>query len=135
MQDLTPPGEGTDRVELPLIYVVDDEAMLLELMTIILEPAGYRVETFRDAAQALSAFAAAKPRPALVVTDYSMPSMNGTALMEECRLLEPAQRFLLLSGTIEPETFAGCSCRPNGFLGKPYDAEELAAKVRSLLAD
>ena len=40
----------------PLIFVVDDEPMLLELATVILEPLGYNVKTFRDPQTALDAF-------------------------------------------------------------------------------
>src|SRR5712691_13283287 len=54
-----------------LIYVVDDEPMLLELAAVILEPLGYRVKTFRDPQSALQSFADARPRPALLITDYA----------------------------------------------------------------
>ena len=46
-----------------LIYVVDDEPMLLELAAVILEPQGYNLQTFRDPEMALQTFDAAKPRP------------------------------------------------------------------------
>src|SRR5215471_2316673 len=63
-----------------LIYVVDDEPMLLELASVILQPLGYIVKTFRDATSALEAFKAAKPLPVLLITDYSMHEMNGMDL-------------------------------------------------------
>src|SRR5579863_9564609 len=84
----------------PLVYVVDDEAMLLELAAVILEPLGYEILTFRDPEAALEAFARARQRPALLITDYAMHSMNGMDLIQECRRLEPGQKVLLLSGTV-----------------------------------
>src|SRR5438105_2412689 len=59
-----------------LIYVVDDEPMLLELASVILEPLGYEVKTFRDGESAAEAFASAKPRPDLIITDFAMHAMN-----------------------------------------------------------
>ena len=65
-----------------LIYVVDDEPMLLELASVILEPLGYPVETFRSPETALRAFELAEPKPALIITDYAMHAMNGLELAE-----------------------------------------------------
>lgn len=117
----------------PVIYVVDDEPMLLELACIILEPVGYEVQTFRDPESALKTFKAAQPRPALVITDFAMHSLTGTELLEACRRLEPAQKVLLISGTIGPEVFSNAPCKPDSFLPKPYHARQLLEAVKSLL--
>ena len=60
----------------PLVFAVDDEPMLLELVVLVLEPLGFRVRTFRDPATALRAFALANPRPAVIVTDYAMHTIT-----------------------------------------------------------
>src|SRR5258707_14093460 len=80
-----------------LIYVVDDEPMLLELAAVILEPLGYSVKTFRDPQSALAAFTAARPRPGLLITDFSMHRMNGMGLLEACGRLRPDQKVLMIS--------------------------------------
>ena len=67
------------------IFVVDAEPMLLEMAVMILEPLHYRVRTFRDPHTALAEFSAAKPRPALVVTDYAMHTMSGMDLIRPIR--------------------------------------------------
>ncbi len=118
----------------PLVYVVDDEAMLLELATVILEPLGYEIATFRDPEAALEAFTRAKPRPVLLITDYAMHNMNGMDLIQECRRLEPAQKILLLSGTVGPEIFQQAPARPDRFLAKPYHARQLVDLVRGMLS-
>jgi DNA-binding NtrC family response regulator len=117
-----------------LVYVVDDEPMLLELATIILEPLGYEICTFRDPETALKAFTRADPRPDLLITDYAMHTMNGMELIEECRRLEPNQKILLLSGTVGVEVFDHSPCRPNQFLAKPYYARQLIDLVKQLLS-
>ena len=117
-----------------LIYVVDDEPMLLELATVVLEPHGYRIETFRDPSAALEAFRQSDPRPALVITDYAMHQMNGMDLIKECKKLQPSQKILLVSGTVGEEVYRGSAAKPDRFLAKPYQAVELTDIVRSLLA-
>jgi CheY-like chemotaxis protein len=117
-----------------LVYVVDDEAMLLELATVILEPLGYEIVTFCDPDAALANFTRAQPRPDLLITDYAMHSMNGMHLIQECRRLEPNQKILLISGTVGPEIFGQAPCKPDRFLAKPYHARQLIDLVRAMLA-
>ncbi len=119
----------------PLIYVVDDEAMLLELATLILEPLGYRVQTFRDPTRALRSFTTSQPRPALLITDYSMHQMDGLGLIEACRHLEPQQKVLLISGTVGAEITERARAKPDRFLAKPYQAAQLIELVNSMLAN
>jgi CheY-like chemotaxis protein len=118
-----------------LIYVVDDEAMLLELATLILQPLGYEVQTFRDPTHALRSFSASQPRPSLLITDYSMHQMDGLGLIEACRRLEPLQKVLLISGTVGPEITDQARVKPDRFLAKPYQAKQLIELVQSMLAN
>ena len=117
----------------PTIYVVDDEPMLLELAMVLLEPIGFVVKTFRDPASALEAFAAAKPRPVLVITDYAMHKMTGVDLIRSCRKIEPEQRVLMVSGTVGEDVFRDSSVKPDAFLAKPYHAKQLTDIVQSLV--
>jgi CheY-like chemotaxis protein len=117
-----------------LIYVVDDEPMLLELATVVLEPLGYRIKTFRDPKAALKAFTAAEPRPALLITDYAMHLMNGMDLIAACRKVQPRQKILLISGTVDEKVYRNAPSKPDRFLAKPYQAKQLAEAVKSLLA-
>jgi CheY-like chemotaxis protein len=118
----------------PLVYVVDDEAMLLELATVILEPLGCQIRAFADPESALTAFTQAQPRPDLLITDYAMHRMNGMDLIRECRRVEPNQKILLLSGTVGVEVFNGAASKPDRFLAKPYRAPQLVDLVRGLLS-
>jgi len=114
-----------------LIYVVDDEVMLLELATIILEPLGFTVRTFRDPNSALEAFMASQPRPILLITDYAMHHMNGMALIAACRRLEPHQKTLLISGTVGEDIYGDSPCKPDAYIAKPYHARQLIEKVEA----
>ncbi len=86
------------------IFVVDDEPMLLDLAAAILKPLGFEVRTFRDPKQALAEYPAAKP--AVLVTDYAMGGMNGMDLLRECKRINPRQKTILLSGTVDESIFA-----------------------------
>ena len=135
MNDATPNNSPTADGCGALIYVVDDEPMLLELAVVILEPIGYRIKTFRDPELALETFSAAKPRPALLITDYAMHSMNGMQLVEQFRKLEPGQKILLVSGTVGEDVFRNAPAKPDKFLAKPYQAGQLTDIVKALLKD
>jgi CheY-like chemotaxis protein len=129
----TKPNQKPPKNSGPLVYVVDDEPMLLELATVILEPQGYRVKSFRDPEIALQTFGASKPRPDLLVTDYAMHTMNGMELIEHFRRLEPGQKILLVSGTVGEDIFQNSAAKPDRFLAKPYQASQLLGAVKSLL--
>ncbi len=121
--------------EKALIYVVDDEPMLLELATVVLEPIGYQVKTFRDPDTAIRSFAAERRHPALVITDYAMHTMNGMELIAACRKLESRQKILLLSGTVDEQIYNDMPVKPDRFLAKPYQAKQLVEAVKALLPD
>ncbi len=116
-----------------LIYVVDDEPMILDLARAILIPEGHRVECFRDPATALQAFAAQEPRPDLVIADFNMHPMNGFEFLQAMRRIHPAQRVLMISGAVSASFFDSVACRPNRFLAKPYKAGQLLEAVQALL--
>ena len=116
-----------------LIYMVDDEPMLLELASVILAPLGYAIEAYISANAACQAFEIAEPKPALVITDYAMHGMNGLELAETCRRIRPNQKVLLVSGTVGPEIYEGATVLPDRFLVKPYEAKQLIDAVKAVL--
>ena len=118
-----------------LIYVVDDEPMLLELAVVILQPLGYMVRTFRDPQSALQAFSDARPRPVLLITDYAMHVMNGMDLLEACRRLHPEQKVLMISGTVDESIYRNSPVKPDLFLAKPYQAKQLVDFVKELVPE
>jgi len=116
----------------PTVFVVDDEPMLLELAEVILKPLGCTVRTFRDPEVALKEAAVA--RPEVIITDYAMGRMTGMDLIRECRRLDSRQKMILVSGTVDGQVFADAPAKPDEFLSKPYQIQELTACVRRLLA-
>ena len=115
----------------PTVFVVDDEVLLLELAETILAPLGCNVRTFTDPEQALKEFPAAAP--AVVLTDYAMGRMSGMDLIRECRRLNPQQKTVLISGTVDGEVFANAAVKPDQFVAKPYDVNKLVDLVRTMI--
>ena len=114
-----------------LVFVVDDFKELTALYRACLVPAGFEVRAFDDRAQALRAFLAANPRPALLITDYDGYPISAEELMAKCRQVQPDLKILMATGY--PEcclSFAGV--RPDSFLPKPFGLDQLVAEVRAL---
>jgi len=80
------------------VLLVDDEKELVELWTEILREHGYRVTGFTSSRDALEAFLAAPDDYHLVVTDLTMPEMDGFQLCREIRRLRPRLPVLLCTG-------------------------------------
>jgi CheY-like chemotaxis protein len=116
-----------------LIFVVDDEPMLLELAETLLTPSGYSIQTFPDPSVALRAFAQAERRPDLIITDYAMHPMTGLDLIRECRQINPRQKILMVSGTVDEDIFANSRVKPDRFLAKPYQGKHFLHVVETLL--
>jgi CheY-like chemotaxis protein len=114
----------------PLVFVVDDEPMLLDLAAAILQPLGYEVRTFRDPKVALAEFPAAKP--SILVTDYAMGAMNGMDLVRECKRINPQQKIMLLSGTVDENIYSDSTSKPDTFLAKPYQLRDFIESVQRL---
>ncbi|HTR40681.1 MAG TPA: response regulator [Pseudomonadales bacterium] len=122
----------TENRPAPVVFVVDDETMLLDLAEVILKPEGFTVRTFQSAESALAEYAAAKPPPCAIITDYAMGGMNGMEFIRQCRQLHPHQRTILVSGTVDEDIFANAETKPDCFLSKPYNAEQFVSTVRTL---
>ena len=82
------------------ILLVDDNKDGLVVRRSLLEELGYQVQIAPNAEEALKAYTAC--RFDVIVTDYKMPRMNGTELIERIRKVDPNARVILLSGFVDP---------------------------------
>jgi DNA-binding NtrC family response regulator len=118
-----------------LIYVVDDDALLLDFAEAALRSAGYRTRKFVDPEAALQTLQKSRIRPTLLISDYAMGRMNGLELIEQCKAQAPGLKTFLISGTAGAEILLGAPVRVDQFLAKPYQAESLVQAVGRILAD
>ena len=117
------------------ILLVDDEKMLCDMGTSILEDLGYRVTSFTDSQEALKAFDTNYQDFHLVVTDYSMPHLTGPQLMKKMKAIRSDIPMLLITGysnLATPENIQEWGC--DGIIAKPYDVKKLSQTVSLALA-
>lgn len=117
----------------PRIFVVDDEPVLLELAEKVLSDLQCEIQTFSNPEVALRKFSSAEKPPDLLITDFAMHEMDGLDLIRACRRLNPRQKIILISGTVDESIFAGSEVKPDRFLAKPYQPDALTHLVRELL--
>ncbi len=118
----------------PRVLVIDDNPDIMLLMQELLATRGYDVVAVPDAVQAEAEVH--RQTPDLILSDVIMPGKSGYEL---CRELKdnPATRlipFVLITGLTDREDrLKGIECGADDFLNKPIYAEELFARVKSLL--
>jgi PAS domain S-box-containing protein len=118
------------------ILLVDDEAALAQAATLSLERLGYRVTGVHSAAEALAAFHEQPGQIDLVITDLTMPGMNGTDLADALQEVRPDLPIIMASGFggLRTAHFARGPGR-RAVLQKPVTAEVLARTVHQLLSE
>jgi DNA-binding response OmpR family regulator len=116
------------------VLIVDDAPVNLKLADILLRKEGFRVQTARDAAEALSALGAFQPD--LMLVSAQLPGMDGLELTR-CVKADPDTRHIVvvaLTASSSPADRqqaeeAGCA----GLIAKPLDTQRLGTQVRAYL--
>jgi two-component system response regulator MprA len=114
------------------ILVADDDRAIREALTRALTLEGYDVVQAGDGAVALSLVESAKPDAA--VLDVMMPNVDGLTV---CRVLRSERNrlpvLMLTARTETPDRVAGLDAGADDYLAKPFDLDELLARLRALL--
>jgi DNA-binding response OmpR family regulator/cellulose synthase/poly-beta-1,6-N-acetylglucosamine synthase-like glycosyltransferase len=129
----TAPGTPSPGVAASLL-VVDDEAQIRALLVIVLRRAGYDVTTAENALEALTRVD--ETHPDLVITDVSMPGMDGLELLRRMRSAPGTAGIpvLLLTGRGAPQdVLEGLRAGADDYLTKPFRVPELLARVQARL--
>ena len=116
------------------ILIIDDESSILIITSQTLEAFGYRALTANDGTEAVTIYSDNKDAIAAVVTDMSMPIMNGPATIRALTRINPDIKIIAASGLktngSAPEAL-GLNIKD--FLIKPYTAETLLKALRKAL--
>ena len=115
------------------ILIADDEAMSRRLLQITLERAGYEVIAVENGRQAADRICTIDG-PRLVLLDWVMPELDGPGVCREVRKRKDQSyvyMVLLTSKEAKEDVIAGLESGADDYLTKPFDAEELKARLRT----
>ena len=115
----------------PLILAVDDEAGILRLIKLELSSQGFRVVVANDGEEALRL--AEQQRPDIVILDIIMPEMSGLEVMRRLRERTSVPVILLTAKDHDEDKVRGLELGADDYLVKPFNPEELSARVRAVL--
>lgn len=114
------------------VLVVDDEAVLAEMVSMALRYEGWNIATASDGASAIAA--ARNQRPDVVVLDVMLPDMSGLDVLHKLREENPQLPVLLLTAKDAVEDrIAGLTAGGDDYVTKPFSIEEVVLRLRALL--
>ena len=119
----------------PRVLLVDDEPSIVKMVGKRLEIEGFEVLVAMDGQEALTK--AQGERPDLIILDLMLPKLNG---YEVCTMLKQDTRYqkipiiIFTAKTQEKDEKMALECGANAYMRKPFRAQELTEKIRSLIA-
>ncbi len=116
----------------PVVLVADDELLIRNVVTLLLQKEGCFVISAADGHEGLELSRKYPGHIDLVITDANMPRMNGTDLCGHLMEERPEIKALVMSGAEIRKIVRQNANLP--FLPKPFDIETLRARVRALLS-
>lgn len=130
LPEVQAPQDGDSKSCGPVILVVDDEGAIRTAIRRILHSEGYRVVALARGEEALALAGQSEQRIDLLLTDLSMPTMNGHVLCERMRKLRPQVPRLYMSGhAVSVDVEKG-----DVLLKKPFHPHELVEAIQACLS-
>src|SRR5579872_1592814 len=119
---------STDRAT---ILVIDDDVEMTEMLSEYLEPEGFSLEVCHDGDSGLKA--ALQGHCLLVVLDVMLPRMNGFEVLRRLRAASQVPVLMLTARGDPVDRVVGLQTGADDYLPKPFDPQELIARVRAIL--
>jgi DNA-binding response OmpR family regulator len=113
------------------ILVVDDDPRILRLVRVNLERAGFTVDTAGNGVAAIDQFDMQPPDA--VVLDVTMPGIDGFTLTQRIREISNVPIIMLTAMGEQSQKVKGLDLGADDYLTKPFDPDELVARLRALL--
>jgi two-component system response regulator PilR (NtrC family) len=116
----------------PELLIVDDEAGIVDMLTIVFRTAGYRVASARSCTEGLARLEAAVPD--LVLTDVKMPDGSGFEILKRSRALAPSVPVVMITAYTTTKTaIEALKAGAYDYISKPFDVEEMKHVVERAL--
>lgn len=113
------------------ILVVDDEANILDLVTLYLERENYKVESAMDGKKALEI--TEENEPDLIVLDIMLPEIDGFEVCRQIRSSSEVPIIMLTARDEDIDKIVGLELGADDYLTKPFNPRELVARVKAIL--
>ena len=113
------------------ILVVDDEANIVDLVSLYLERDGFQVESASDGVSAFEKIRANEP--SLVVLDIMLPEMDGFEVCRKTRAISEVPIIMLTARDEDFDKIVGLELGADDYLTKPFNPRELVARVKAIL--
>jgi CheY-like chemotaxis protein len=118
----------------PCVLIVDDEDLLRDVLSVMIEEAGGKVFTAVDGQHGVDVFRERSSEIDIVFMDFSMPRMNGYQAYLEMKEIHPETPIILCSGlTLTPEVEALRRSKAVEVLSKPFHQEDLFLLINKLV--
>ena len=123
---------SNDQIWQARILVVDDQLVNLQLLEYLLGASGYvNVATLRDSHQVVALHR--EHRYDLIILDLNMPGMDGFAVMEALRAVEPHYLPVLVVTADPDKKVDALNAGARDFVGKPFDPPEVLTRIRNMI--
>ncbi len=110
------------------VLIVDDEPQILRMLRASLQSSGYEVVSAGNGLEGFTTFETT--RPDLIITDMSMPVMDGFGLTQEIRRISDVPIIVLSVRSGEPAKVTALDAGADDYVTKPFNMPELLARVR-----
>lgn len=111
--------------------LVDDDAALLEVTSIVLASEGYRVITADDGIEALRVVG--RDKLDLVVLDIMLPRMSGFEVLKKIREQSDVPVILLTAKSQSVDKVVGLELGADDYITKPFDTKEVLARIKAIM--
>jgi two-component system response regulator MtrA len=113
------------------VLVVDDDASLAEMLSIVLEGEGLTTSIVRSGEQVMPEFASFKPD--VVLLDLMLPGLDGMSVCRRIRATSAVPIIMLTAKSDTPDVVRGLEAGADDYITKPFKNTELVARIRARL--
>ena len=116
------------------ILVIEDNHAILDVITLILQSEAYTVRGLHKSADMMQEIEMVEPN--LIILDIMLPDADGRELLTVLRKDEKTAQIpvLMISAKYTEQNIEHGEFKPNGFISKPFDIDNLLDKIEGILA-
>jgi len=116
------------------ILVIEDNHAILDVITLILQSEAYKVTGLNKSVDMMAHIQDSEPD--LIILDIMLPDGDGRDILKQLRTTPATEHIpvLLISARYTSENIQHGEYKPNGFLAKPFDIDELLDRIEGILA-